>query len=124
MSTITLAEARSLLNAPKQRPHKYRAKGFYDEHNIWWASKHEHKVWCELQLRKKLGEITDLRRQVPYKMTEQETGLSETLRMDFVFVDLATGKTVVMDAKGHKTRDYLRKKKRFEALFGTKIVEV
>ena len=43
---------------------------------------------------------------------------------DFVYKDNATGKTVVEDAKGMRTRDYILKRKMCLYLLGIRIQEV
>lgn len=91
-------------------------------------SKREYERWCELKLLKRAGEISDLRRQVKFilipaqkidgKVVERECAYIA----DFVYV--RDGKTVVEDAKGFKTKDYIIKRKLMLERYGVQIKEV
>lgn len=88
------------------------------------------------------GAISDLRMQVPYELVpavweEQVVHLKtkdKTVRRqvqkpityvaDFVYVDNITGKTIVTDVKGFRTKEYYLKKKMMRALLGISIIEV
>lgn len=88
------------------------------------------------------GKISNLRLQVPYELVpaiyEDEIKHLKTkdkvIRRcvqraivyvaDFVYEDNTTGKTVVVDVKGKKTKEYILKKKLMRALSGISIVEV
>ena len=87
------------------------------------------------------GEISNLRMQVPFEVvpavyTEEVVHLKrkdKTVRKcvqkavhyiaDFVYTDTASGKEVVIDAKGYKTKEYILKKKMMLAFKGIEIVE-
>lgn len=87
------------------------------------------------------GEISNLRMQVPFEVvpavyTEEVVHLNrkdKTVRKcvqkavhyiaDFVYTDTASGKEVVVDAKGYKTKEYILKKKMMLAFKGIEIVE-
>ena len=87
------------------------------------------------------GEISNLRMQVPFEVvpavyTEEVVHLKrndKTVRKcvqkavhyiaDFVYTDTASGKEVVVDAKGYKTKEYILKKKMMLAFKGIEIVE-
>ncbi len=81
-------------------------------------SQHEADRYVELTLLQKAGEITDLRRQVPYelipeirsKKTGKVISRKTTYIADFVYTN-QDGKTVVEDAKGYRTEVYNLKKK-------------
>lgn len=47
-----------------------------------------------------------------------------TYKADFRYLDIATGETIVEDAKGVKTAVYALKKRLVRALFGVEIREV
>lgn len=72
-------------------------------------SKKEAKRYKELNLLLKSGAIGMLARQVEYELN---VGGSHSLKYvaDFVYIDAATGKTVVEDAKGCRTVTYRKKK--------------
>ena len=92
------------------------------------ASIKEGKRWLELQLLERAGQIKDLKRQVKFVLipSQREEGtigkrggvkqgkLIEhecSYIADFVYIDNETGKTVVEDAKGVRTKDYIIKRK-------------
>ena len=93
-------------------------------------SMREYRRWCELKLLEKAGEITDLRRQVPYLLIpaqkDERTGklLERECRYvaDFVYHD--EGFTVVEDAKGCRTDVYKIKKKLMLERHGIRVQEV
>lgn len=96
---------------------------------ICFASRHEARVYEAHVLELRAGVIRDLRWQVRYPLVvaNLETGeLTEVAVYvaDFVFVEVATGATVVEDAKGVVTPVYALKKRLMEALYGIRIREV
>ena len=106
-------------------------------------SKKEAKRWCELLLLQRGGVISNLERQVDFLLipSQRETyerygkngqRLKDGVRTvekeckyiaDFVYIDTATGKTVVEDTKGVKTEAYRIKKKLMLHVYGIKIKE-
>ena len=86
---------------------------------------------CELRLLERAGEITDLQRQVEFELIPEQwetyarysksgkrladgTQLVErkcSYVADFVYIDAETGKKVVEDTKGVRTREYIIKRK-------------
>ena len=118
---------------------KYRnQKCSYD--GMTFDSKHERDRYCELRLLQEAGVISDLRCQVPFRLVPEQRG-PDTLGprggrkrgrliekavdyvADFVYLD-GDGKTVVEDAKGVRTKDYIIKRKLMLWLHGIKIREV
>ena len=109
---------------------------------IGFDSRKEAKYYLYLRQRIEQGEIEDLRMQVPYEIipsvyedeTVQLKTKTKTVRRcvqkavhyvaDFVYLDKATGKEVVVDTKGFRTEAYKLKKKLMRALRGIDIVEV
>lgn len=104
-------------------------------------SKKEMRHYTELLLLEKAGKITDLQRQVkfqlipaqrepdiigpkgghkPGKLIEREVAYVA----DFVYTDLQTGQTVVMDTKGFRTKEYTIKRKMMLYFHGIRIKEV
>jgi len=63
-------------------------------------SKVEKNYYYELWRRKELGLITNLRTSVPFKI-EYEGQLITKYVADFVYDDLVTKQTIVVDVKGH-----------------------
>ena len=108
-------------------------------------SKREAVRYRELQLLLRCGLISNLKRQVVYELIpvqrEKSTRVYQkgrkkgqlvegkiiekavTYIADFVYTDSATGKEVVEDAKGMKTRDYIIKRKLMLYIHGIKVKE-
>ena len=94
-------------------------------------SKHEAMRWRELALLQRSGEISDLQRQVKYILipaqVDEDGKIAEravSYVADFVYRDGRSGETVVEDAKGMHTRDYIIKRKLMRYVHGIKIREV
>ena len=107
-------------------------------------SRREYKRFKELQILERAGEISDLRRQVqflliPAQYEEYERYGKNGQRLtngrrcverecsylaDFVYKDTATGRKVVEDTKGVRTKDYIIKRKLMLYKHGIKIKEV
>lgn len=103
----------------------------------------EARRWGELLLLQKAGKITDLKRQVQFELIPAQydfyaryskTGqiLKDGKRLieravvymaDFVYYDVETGKTVVEDTKGVKTKDYIIKRKMMLYRYGIRVKE-
>ena len=104
-------------------------------------SKKEMRHYTELLLLEKAGKITNLQRQVkfqlipaqrepdtigpkgghkPGKLIEREVSYVA----DFVYTDLQTGQTVVVDTKGFRTKDYMIKRKMMLYFHRIRIKEV
>lgn len=97
---------------------------------ITFDSKREAARWQELKLLEKAGKIRGVRRQVRYRLIPQQKmsdGRHERpvdYVADFVYVDCGDGATVVEDAKGMKTKDYIIKRKLMKYVHGVEIREV
>lgn len=139
------AKAEPFKPAPKPRDtkpmptkrHKYgaapKAERTFD--GIVFDSKKEMEVYVGLKALERAGKISDLKRQ-PYfawrnkhvaRLIEdgpdvEIVGRAERYTADFSYVEY--GVTVILDVKGYRTREYLKKKKIVEKLFGVKILEV
>lgn len=88
----------------------------------YFASQLEFGRWQDLKMYRDAGEITDLRRQVPYKI-EHGGKLICTYIADAVYFDNSLGKEVIEDAKGHRTKIYRLKKKMLSIICGLEITE-
>lgn len=103
------------------------------------ASIKEHRRAAELRLMLRAGLISDLREQVPFTLIPAQYGtcgkdfrgkttmvcLEKSVRYvaDFVYVDNASGRTVVEDTKGMRTKDYVIKRKLMLYVHGIAISE-
>ncbi|MCM1206757.1 MAG: DUF1064 domain-containing protein [Firmicutes bacterium] len=104
------------------------------------ASKKEHRRAGELRMMQRAGLISCLREQVIYELIPAQYGeCGKNLKgqktrvllerackyiADFVYTDTATGRTVVEDTKGMRTREYIIKRKLMLARFGIRIKEL
>jgi hypothetical protein len=115
--TIEQFKALVLKKPAKYRNEKTPADG------IQFDSKREAKRYQSLQLMLRAGLIADLRRQVVYLLMVNGKLICR-YKADFVYLDLKTGKQVVEDAKGFRTKEYRLKAKLFEAIYGFEILEI
>lgn len=124
---------------------KYRNKKVTIDGEVF-DSKREATRYKELKLLERCGAISDLKRQVTYELipTQREKSTrvytkgrkkgqpiegkviekAVTYVADFVYIDKATGKTIVEDSKGFHTKDYILKRKMLLYFKGIKIHEV
>lgn len=108
---------------------------------IVFDSKKEAKRYSELKLLEYAGMITDLQMQVKYILIPEQRepdqigkrgGVKKGMLIerecsyiaDFVYYDFTHGKTVVEDAKGYKTKEYIIKRKLMLYVHGIRINEV
>ena len=117
---------------------KYHAKKVYVNGEMY-DSQHEYERWLQLCLLQRAGKISDLQRQVTYELipTQREPDTigprggvkpgkflehGVTYTADFVYVQ--DGQTVVEDAKGYRTDDYVIRRKLMLWIHGIRIKEV
>ena len=108
---------------------KYRNRKIRTDDGVFDSLK-EYRRWMELKLLERAGEISNLRRQVPFILIptqyDMRTGklLERECRYiaDFVYND--EGYTVVEDAKGVRTDVFKIKKKLMLDRFGIRVQEV
>ena len=130
----------------KFRSNKYHSKKITRD-GMTFDSLKEYRKFRELLLLEKAGEITDLKRQVEFELIpaqyeEIPTGevykrgelkgqpkikrvcleLSVKYIADFVYKE--DGKTIVVDTKGFRTKDYILKRKMMLYFHGIRIKEV
>ena len=122
-----------MIGRNKYHNRKYSADGEV------FDSKKEYQRWQELKLLEKAGEITELRRQVPFELLPNQRepdkigprGGRKLGRIierkavyiaDFVYKD-RTGREVIEDCKGMRTKDYILKRKLLLFRFGIRIME-
>lgn len=90
---------------------KYHAKKTIVD-NIVFDSQKEASRYCELNLLVRAGKISDLRRQVTFELVpKQPDERAVKYIADFVYLDNNTGKTIIEDVKGYRTKEYIIKRK-------------
>lgn len=94
-------------------------------------SRKEYNRYCELLLLERSGYISDLKLQVKYVLIPAQKDESGKVLerecsyiADFVYFDQKAQRTVVEDAKGFKTKDYIIKRKLMLERYGIRIREV
>lgn len=123
---------------------KYKNKKITCPNGMRFDSITEYSRYVYLSEKQKRGEISDLQTQVKYVLIDSQyefyerygkrgQKLKDGRRLvereccyvaDFVYIDNKTGKTVVEDTKGFRTKDYLIKRKLMLYIHGIKIKEV
>lgn len=92
---------------------KYRNKKTTID-GITFDSKREADRYCELLLLQKAGEITNLTLQEKYVLVDKTpTERPVIYKADFSY-NLPDGRVVVEDVKGHRTKEYIIKRKLFK----------
>lgn len=79
---------------------------------ITFDSQKEASRYCELNLLVRAGKISDLRRQVTFELVPKQSDERAVKYIaDFVYLDNGTGKTIIEDVKGYRTKEYIIKRK-------------
>ena len=126
---ISYREARKLLAKPPKKPSKYRNASFWQD-GVFWHSKKEYQHWLILLARERAGEISELKRQVPFDLHANGVKVGR-YNADFSFQ--CDGHLVVQDVKAARrtgkrsattTALYQRSKRHLRAEYGIDIVEV
>jgi hypothetical protein len=115
-----------VLQVPAQEKPKKKSKYGNEKHmvdGIEFDSKLEAARYGVLKLMLKAGIIGLLELQVPYELNPGGTHSLKYIA-DFVYIIRATGEKVVEDAKGHRTREYLKKRRLMKKVHGIIIKEV
>lgn len=94
------------------RPPKYRNQP-QETPDGRFASKREYQHWCVLKLREKAGEISSLKRQVPFDIKVNGVKICRYVA-DAVYVE--RNRVVVADAKGFETPMFKIKSKLMKAV--------
>lgn len=103
--------------APKQS--KYRNKPQVVD-GVRFDSKRELARWRELQLMERAGKISDLRRQITYRLDVNGVHICRYIA-DFVYT--RDGEETVEDSKGKRTREFIHKKRLMLACHGIVVEE-
>lgn len=89
-----------------------------------YASKREANRAFELEILERMGQISELRKQVKYELVPKQEGeRAVTYTADFAYKD-KEGKLHVEDAKGMKTQQYVIRRKLMLWFHGIKVEEV
>lgn len=110
----------------QKRPAKYRNEKTR-RGELTFDSKAEAERYDELRLMLLAGEINDLQLQVPFELIPAQKARSRTERAcryvaDFVYT--RNGEVVVEDVKGHRTPEYIIKRKLMLWRHGIEIKEI
>ena len=106
---------------------KYHAKKT-ELDGITFDAKKEANRYAELKLLERSGAIHNLQRQVRYELIPAQKKDGKTIERachyiaDFVYED--SGKTVVEDVKGYRTKEYVLKRKLMLQVHGIEVREV
>lgn len=100
---------------------KYRNKKTQVD-EITFDSTKEANRYKELKMLAKTGCIGFLELQKEYELNEGGTHSLKYVA-DFVYMDSITGKTIVEDVKGFRTKDYKKKKRLMKKVYGIVIYE-
>jgi hypothetical protein len=109
---------------PAAKPSKYGNRKVADADGNVHDSGKEYRRWCDLQLREKACEISQLRRQVPYALVVNGVLVCQYIA-DAVYVEGAA--TIVEDCKSPRTRllaAFRIKCKLMQAIHGIQVREV
>lgn len=95
---------------------------------IKFDSVKEMKYYQLLEYKQKIGEIKNLKLQVPYELIPTYKINNKTIRKtqykaDFTYISVKDNKLHVVDTKGFRTEVYKLKKKMFEYKYGIEIEE-
>lgn len=117
-------------DAPAKRSHqKYKNQKVTDPDGTTFDSRAEHRHWCHLVLMQKAGEITELKRQVPFELVPAQVApdgskiRATTYIADFTYRDKA-GTLIVEDPKGFSTPEWRIKRKLMLQVHGIWVREV
>lgn len=90
--------------------------------DIVFSSHREAKRYIELRYMLNYGKIKGLKLQVPFELNEGGTHSLKYVA-DFVYADSLTGELIIEDSKGFKTKEYKKKKKLMEKVYGIIVKE-
>lgn len=119
------------LKGTEKKPSKYRNKKTKFDGDIF-DSGLEAARYAELKMLERVGEIADLKRQVPYDLVVNGIKIC-TYVADHVYKEkspkwvppgVIEWKPITEDVKGARTAVYLMKKKLMKAIYGIEIKEV
>lgn len=113
---LNLSEFKKL--KPRSRQSKYRNTHTIVD-GIKFASKKEAARYQQLKKLKQAGVIRDLRLQPRFKLVDEITYVA-----DFEYHEVTTGRRIVEDVKGYRTREYKKKRRLVQEQHAIEIKEV
>lgn len=125
-----LREAQDKANGrTNSKYHNQKTTRLIDGKRVLFDSKREAYRWDELVILQRAGHITDLERQVRYRLIPAQRDMQGNIvekPCDYVadFTYRRDGHVVVEDAKGRRTPEYIIKRKLMLQVYGIRIVEV
>lgn len=126
---LTVEQFRALAEKQKSGTGKKKSK-YHSEKCNGYDSKKEYYRAQQLKLLLKASLISDLREQVVFLLIPSQInneGIEEKpvrYKADFVYIDNATGQTIVEDTKGFRTPEYIIKRKLMLLVHGITIKEI
>lgn len=118
------------MGKPGIKTSKYRNKKIAYNGEIF-DSKKEYKRYTELLTLQKAGKIKGLERQVKFTLIPAQRDKDKKLLerecsyyADFVYTDCQTGQTIIEDAKGVRTPEYIIKRKLMLLMYDIRVKEV
>lgn len=126
LERVSLAEYR---DNPKPRRHQKYSNKVTETPDGRFDSEAEYRHWCHLKIRLRLGEISDLKRQVVFELAPAAVVQGRKrppLRYiaDMEYWDKALARTVVADVKGAITPEYRIKRHLMMSVHGVEIQEI
>ena len=107
---------------PKYNKYRVKPKEERTVDGITFDSGKEAYRHSTLKILERAGEVMNIRRQVDYPL--KWNGILITIyRADFVYTDVISGKEIVEDVKGARTREYIMKKRMMKACYGIDVYE-
>ncbi|MBD5414876.1 MAG: DUF1064 domain-containing protein [Bacteroides sp.] len=139
--SLTIEQFRALVQAEQQKSEKGKKQSKYHAKKVGgYDSGREYRRAGQLKLMLQAGLISDLREQVAFELIPAQYALCGTdlkgkpvrkllehscrYIADFVYVDNATGQTIVEDTKGYRTPEYIIKRKLMLYMHGITIKEI
>lgn len=128
IDTILNSACGSLNGHLREEPVKKKKRSKYNNKktvvdDLEFDSLKEADYYRKLKLLLKAGEIGLLEMQVPYELNPGGY-YSYKYVADFVFFDTKTGEKKVIDVKGFRTREYIRKRRLMKKVHNIKIIEI
>lgn len=121
---VSLVEYR---DNPKARKHQKYSNKVTETPDGRFDSEAEYRHWCHLKIRQRVGEISDLRRQVVFELAPAVV-IQGRKRPPIRYIADMTytegGKTVVADVKGAVTGEYRIKRHLLMSVHGIEILEI